>query len=296
MSVFDTSGNPLNVPSRAFPNLNAGDGLVFDPNTGYLYATNTGNKTVTIYDLSGNQITAAGAFSNLSASGDPEDITFDAFSRTFLVNDATGNQIYAYDENGNAITLPSGAFANISGPFGIVWNGANNTIYISNFGTNTITAYNPAGTQISLPGSFSGLSAPDDFIVDPVNGNMYVTEAETDESGNCTVSGVAEFDLNGDPLTASGGFTTVFCPDSIALLGTTGIGAPELLYVTNIFGNSVTVYDQDGNDLTSQVATGGFPGLSGPTGIIIVTTPPTATTNSLRGLARPGSSRNWLPH
>jgi len=271
ISVFDTAGNPLTVPSGAFPNLSTPDGLAY--NNGNLYVTNTGNKTVTIYDLNGNQVFIPNAFSNLSAAGDPEDITFDASSGEFFINDATSNQMYVYDQAGNPVSLASGAFPNLSGPYGVFWNPLNDVIYVSNDGTNTINAYTPSGTPITLSGSFAGLSAPDDFVVDPSNGNIYVTEASTGFLGLCAVSGIAEFDSNGNPVTPSGGFSTVNCPDSIALLGTSGVGAPELLYVTNIFGNSITVYDQNGNDLTTQVAPGGFPGLSEPTGIAIVSLP-----------------------
>jgi len=274
MSVFDTTGKALPIPSGAFPHLNVPDGLVYDPALGDLVVTNTGNRTVTIYDLSGNEVFIPGSFSNLSSSGDPEDITLDAFSGNFYINDATKSQIFVYDSNGSPITPATGAFPNISSPYGVVWNPANDTIYVSNDGTDTITAYNPSGKQVSLPGAFSGLAAPDDFIIDPANQSIYVTEAASGGLfGGCAISGIAEFDLNGNSITPSGGFKTVNCPDSIALLGTLGVGAPELLYITNIFGNSVTVYDQNGNDLTSQVAPGGFPGLNQPTGIIIVTTP-----------------------
>lgn len=274
ISVFDTSGNPLTVPPGAFPNLSTPDGVAYSGSN--LFVTNTGNKTVTIYDLNGNQVFLPNAFSNLSAAGDLEDIAFDAFNGQFFINDATNNQIYVYDQNGSPVTLPSGAFAGVSGPYGIFWNHLNDVIYISNDGTNTITAYTASGAPLSLSGSFAGLAAPDDFVVDPANGNIYVTEAATGFLGLCATSGIAEFDLNGNPITPSGGFTTVNCPDSIALLGASGIGAPELLYVTNIFGNSITVYDENGNDLTTQVAPGGFPGLSAPTGIAIVSVPATS--------------------
>jgi DNA-binding beta-propeller fold protein YncE len=273
MSVFDTAGNAIASPAPGFPNLNAPDGLAYDPGTGLLYVSNTGNNTITTYDLNGNQVITAGGFPVPSTAGDLEDIYFDYHNREFYVNDAYASQIYVYDENGNSITLPSGSFPNVSQPYGVFPSPSNDIIYVSNDGTDTITAYTPTGQQLSLSGSFSGLQYPDDFTVDPSNGNIYTSEAAMDYSGSCVFSGIAEFDLNGNPITPSGGFKTVNCPDSVTSFSTMGLGAPVILFVANIFGNSVTVYDQNGDDITTQVAPGGFPGLSAPTGLVIVTVP-----------------------
>lgn len=274
ISVFDTSGNPIANPAPGFLNLNAPDGLAYDGATGLLYVSNTGNKTITTYDLNGNQVFTSGGFPVPSTAGDLEDINFDAIDREFFVNDPTANQVFVYDENGNPVTLPAGAFPNLSTPYGVFWNSLNDVIYVSNTGTNTITAYYPSGAQLALSGPFSGLQSPDDFVVDFSNGHIYTTQAQG-ANGLCTISGIAEFDLNGNPISASGGFTTTYCPDSISTLRTSSTGTPELLYVTNIFGNSITVYDENGNDVTSAAAPGGFQGLDQPTGLVIVSVPST---------------------
>ena len=259
VSVFDTAGNPLPVPAGAFPNLSGPDGFTYSGATGYLYASNTGNKTITVYDLNGNQVHPSGGFPLPNTVGNPEDIVYDAFNGQFYVNDRHKSQIYVYDGNGSPVTLAPGAFPNVSQPWGVTWNPLNNLIYVSNGGTGNITAYDGQGNPVALPGSFNGLQAPDDFTVDPSNGNLYVTEAAT-EFGLCAISGIVEFDFNGNRVTPSGGFKTVVCPDGLTTLATTGVGAPELLYVANVLGNSVTVYDENGNDLTSQVAPGGVSG------------------------------------
>ena len=277
ISVFDPSGNPLSVPAGAFPNLDGPDGMVYDPADGDLYVTNLGNNTVTIYDLDGNQVANGSAFSNLpSIAGNAEDIVFDKQDGNFFINDAVNNQIYEYNSSGAPVSLPAGAFPGLNEPFGLLFNPMNQLIYVANSGNDMINAYTTSGTPALLSGSFAGLQAPDDFVFDKANGNLYVTEFEYGGFGSCAVSGIAEFDSNGNPITPSGGFSTVDCPDSIAILNTAILNppfstiAPQLLYVTNAVGNSVTVYDANGDDVTAQAAPGGFPGLDEPTGMVIV--------------------------
>lgn len=286
ISVFTPSGQPIPVASGQFPGLDEPDGLAYDPNTGYIYVTNLGNDTVTTYSPDGSEVTNTGAFP-LPPTANPEDITFDPTDDEFYINDTNNGQILAFSESGQPISLPSGSFTGLSQPFGVFYDPLDTDIYVADSGTNLVTAYGASGDQIPLSGAFSGLSSPDDFVVDPMNQAMYVTEAEG-LLGTCDVSGIAEFDLNGNALTPSGGFSTTDCPDSIALVpavDSAGQGE-ELLYVTNIFGGSVTIYDQEGNDVTSEVAPGGFAGLSAPEGIIVVTVPAT----SPGGATRPSGS------
>jgi hypothetical protein len=271
ISVFDPSGNSLSVPASAFPNLDGPDGMVYDPADGDLYVTNLGNNTVTIYDPDGNQVASGSAFSNLpSIAGNAEDIVLDKQDGNFYINDTVKNQVYEYNSNGVPVSLPAGAFPNLNEPFGVFFNPMSQLIYVANSGNNTINAYTTSGTPVPLSGTFAGLQAPDDFVLDKTNGDFFVTESEG-SFGSCIVSGIAEFDSNGNPITPSGGFSTVDCPDSIAILNTPlSTIAPQLLYVTNVVGNSVTVYDANGYDVTAQAAPGGFSGLDEPTGIVIV--------------------------
>ena len=292
LEAFDLKGDAIPEASGAFPNLDGPDGLAYDPNNGYLYVSNVGNNTITVYDADGNEICPAGGFPGTGSSGDLEDLTFSSTENELYVNDPYNNQILAYDPSGNAVTLTSGAFSGISQPYGVFWDPNTLQLYVSNDGTNTVTAYDAQGSQASISGTFAGLNSPDDFAVDPSTGTIYVTEFAFGPFGlGCSVSGLVAFDINGNPLpAASGAFSTVDCPDDIALLGS---GAQTRLYVTNAVGGDVTLYDASGDDITSTAAPGGFPGLSEPTGIVIVTMPAApgaATATRPSGSAPPSRS------
>ncbi len=271
ITVYDMQGNPLPVPPGAFPGLDAPDGIVYDDNTQVLYVTNTGNDTVTAYTLNGTP-TSSGAQFNLPQSGvlDPEDIT-QASNGNFFINDPESDAIYVFNEKGTPVSLPTGAFANIGDPWGVFYDSVTQNLYVANETSGTVTVYNTQGaSQPGVSGSFSGVSAPDDLAQVPETGNIYVTNFEYGSFGTCAVSGVSEFTINGDPVTPSGGFSTVDCPDDIVVQPTNGIDGPAYLYVSNVVGNSITVYDTNGDDITASVAPGGFPGVNEPTGMVII--------------------------
>lgn len=287
--AFDPRGNPIAIPPGAFPNLDGPDGLAYDASDGDLYVANTGNGTITAYDQYGNEVCPPGGFPGTGTGDDLEDVAFDAYSHQLYVNDVTSGQILAYDDAGNPVALPSGAFLGVSDPYGIFWDPTTDEVYISDDATNAVTTFDPGGSPFTLSGNFGGLTDPDDFAVDPLTGEMFVTEAAT-TFGFCTTSGIAAFDENGNPIALpAGAFSTATCPDDIALWGS---GNTAELYVSNLFGSSVTVYNVTGTDVGATVAPGGFPGLSEPTGIVIVTTPAatSASASPQSGSAPPARS------
>lgn len=287
--AFDLRGNPIAIPPGAFPNLDGPDGLAYDASDGDLYVANTGNGTITAYDQYGNEVCPPGGFPGTGTGDDLEDVAFDAYSHQLYVNDVTSGQILAYDDAGNPVALRSGAFLGVSDPYGIFWDPTTNEVYISDDATNAVTTFDPGGSPLTLSGNFGGLTDPDDFAVDPLTGEMFVTEAAT-TFGFCTTSGIAAFDENGNPITLpAGAFSTATCPDDIALWGS---GNTAELYVSNLFGSSVTVYNVTGTDVGATVAPGGFPGLSEPTGIVIVTAPAatSASASPQSGSAPPARS------
>lgn len=260
VALYDDKGYQLPLPSGAFPNLSGPDGLTYDPKNGLLYVMNTNNDTITAYDLDGNEVVASGALS-VPIQGVPgEDVAYDAVNDRLYVNDPYDNEILAFDAStGSALTLVSG-FQGVNQPYGVFWNPADNNIYVSNDGPGTVSVYDGDGTPVQSAPSFSGIASPDDFALDPATGDLYVTEAAT-LLGFCFISGIAEYDVHGNNVTPANGFSTVDCPDDIAVYR-------ERLYVTNIFGSNVTVYETGGKDVTVTAAPGGFPGLSAPTGIV----------------------------
>ena len=263
ITVYDEQGHEIATPAGAFPNLDQPDGIAYDGNNGFIYAMNLGNSTITAYDLGGNQIPQSATFNFPIQNVRGEDVKYDAANDYLYVNDPTDNQILVYDASTGSPVQTTGGFPGIDQPFGAFWNLATDEIYVSNAGNGTITVYDQSGAPLQSSGNFGGLESPDDFAADPATGNLYVTEASQNASGLCVFSGLVEFDLNGNNITQPSAFSTVNCPDDVLI-------DRGHIYVTNINGNNITVYDTSGKDITSQVAPGGFPGLNGPDGIVLV--------------------------
>ena len=105
-------------------------------------------------------------------NGDPV-IHFDTIAAPFGITDVPGaKNPYVTERNSNAILLDysplPGGFPNISGPFGIRQDPANGYLYVVNYYNSTVTRYDAAGNQISLPaGAFAGPANPLEIDVAP---------------------------------------------------------------------------------------------------------------------------------
>ncbi|HTV74776.1 MAG TPA: NHL repeat-containing protein [Candidatus Acidoferrales bacterium] len=164
------------------------------------------------------------------------------------VTDTFNNAITVYDQSGDQQTV-SGTFANLSNPFGIAYDPADNFLYVAS--GNAVTAYDLNGNQQTLSGSFAGINDPQGIAYDPTNGFLYVT--------NVSSTTVTVYDQNGNEQTVSGSFAGMDVPYGIAYDPANGF-----LYVTNYGNSTVTVYDKNGNP---QTLSGTFSGLSSPIGI-----------------------------
>lgn len=272
ITVYNEQGSNMAVPSGAFPNLNIPDGIAYDSSTGDLYVENTGNNSVTAYDLKGNEVCPFNSYPVLFVSGVPEDIRYDQINDKFYVPDTQNNRIIAFDKSGNPVG-PSGGFP-VNAPWDAFWDRATGYLYVSSHSNNSVLVFDEQGNPIS---TFSGVPFPDDLTVDPATGNVYVTQEPAlyvpITANDCTGSGITVFDLNGKVVTPTGGFQTTTCPDQLTVVKSPGSNFPFKLFVSNIGSNKITVYDKNGNDITSAVAPGGFPGLNEPTGMVIISTP-----------------------
>jgi DNA-binding beta-propeller fold protein YncE len=87
--------------------------------------------------------------------------------------------VVAFDEAGNPQSLPSTAFPNVSQPVFLSYGAGQ--LYLPDFNGETVTIYNPTGTQTSTAtGSFPGLLNPVAALYDPDNGDLYVTSFGAD--------------------------------------------------------------------------------------------------------------------
>ncbi|MHB8213316.1 MAG: hypothetical protein ACYDGW_06715 [Vulcanimicrobiaceae bacterium] len=123
------------------------------------------------------------------------------------------------------------------------------TLYVTNNGNNTVTAYSSQGAQQSLTGTFPNLIGPYGIAEDPANGWLYVAN----NAGNT----VTAYNAQGTQQSL-GGWSGLMGPYSIAYDPANG-----WLYVANYQGGTVTAYDAQG----AQQSLTGFSGLSYPASI-----------------------------
>jgi DNA-binding beta-propeller fold protein YncE len=257
ITVMDLQGNIIAMPQGAFPQLNAPDGLAFDPDSGLLYAGNSGNGTVTAYDpTTGILVTTSGGFPPGPCTG--YDVIYEKFSHDLYVNEAFCNQMMVYDANGDLVSLPSGAFSGITTPFGMTWNQLNNQILITDGFNNRIFLCDTSGTSCAASGAFPGLSEPDDLVVTP-DGNIYVPN-----ESNGTVT---EYDPTGSLISTISlpNLTAFPVPETV-----TFYAADNLTYqilISDTAQNVIWVYDSSGNQ---TAALGGAGVLNGPKGITVI--------------------------
>ena len=124
------------------------------------------------------------------------------------------------------------------------------TLYVTNLGNSTVTAYDAQGTQQTLVGSFPSLGGPYSIAYDPANGWLYVANNGSDT--------VTAYNGQGTQQGLTGGWSGLNSPYSIAYDPANG-----WLYVANYYNSTVTAYNAQG----VLQSPSGFSGLNGPTSI-----------------------------
>jgi len=96
--------------------------------------------------------------------------------------------VVAFDEAGNAQTLPANAFPNVSQPLFLTYGAGQ--LYVPNYNTASLTIYSPTGSQVpTASGSFPGLLNPVEALYDPDNGDVYVTDFGADSITQYSATG-----------------------------------------------------------------------------------------------------------
>lgn len=186
-----------------------GEGVVFNPNTGTLFVTQTDGVGSTIY-----QLTTAGALVGTPFTVPLESVEGISMApngvNLLLTNSTSGGGVFEYTTSGNPV--PSGTNIVTDPPSGdadgVVYHPGTNTIFVADDLDERIYEFSLTG---NLLGSFStedppfpsAFDEPEGIAVDPVTGNLLIV----DDSGGtrrlweATVTGalVTSFYLGGDP-------------------------------------------------------------------------------------------------
>jgi len=126
ITVFDQDGNSVQTAAGAFPGLSSPDDVSWDPITGNLYVTGAFSSfgacsvnQVFVFTSDGTPVTTSGGFPGLNG---PDSIVSsgNAVTPMYYVTNICGGTIGVFDKQGNPITMPAGAFANLVQPSGIV--------------------------------------------------------------------------------------------------------------------------------------------------------------------------------
>jgi DNA-binding beta-propeller fold protein YncE len=113
--AYSNSGHLIST--GPWTGLNNVGGIAYDTNDHALYVSshNAGSNGVTAYDLFGHSKTLTGGF---AAVNQPGALVFDPYNTHIYVVSGAAT-VAEYDEQGNVVTLPVGAFAGLTGPWGI---------------------------------------------------------------------------------------------------------------------------------------------------------------------------------
>jgi hypothetical protein len=148
--------------------------------------------------------------------------------------------IGAFDEQGNAQTLPVGAFPNLPVAIGAMTYDPNNGwIYVTGL-DNTVKAYDSQGNQQTLTGTFPNVASPYGIVFDSSNKLLYVTNLGASSPANA----VTAYDEQGNQQTLTGSWANASGPRGIAYDPHT-----NWLYLCDST-STVTAYDAQGNQQT----------------------------------------------
>ncbi|HTX60560.1 MAG TPA: hypothetical protein VMH02_12900 [Verrucomicrobiae bacterium] len=122
-------------------------GIAYDSHNGLIYVSDSVENTFEAYTL-------AGASQPLAATPsvtNPLGIAFDSSNDELYVTSGSMGTVLAYNENGDAVTLPTGAFAGLTSPNGIAYDPYNGDIYVVDNSLNELFTFNEQGTQVAPP-------------------------------------------------------------------------------------------------------------------------------------------------
>jgi sugar lactone lactonase YvrE len=282
--------------------------IVVSDSLGNLFVADRGNSVIRKIAVDGSVTTFAGTPgtagsadgpANTAQFNQPSGIVFDSHGNLFVA-DAVNNTIRMITPAGQVSTFAgtagvsgaadgTGAAAQFNSPYGLTIDAAD-TLYLTDFGNNTIRKITTPGAIVTtlagtagVTGSADGTGAAAQFngpyglAVNPTTGNIYVADRFNQTIRMVTAAGVVST-IAGTPgqtdyADGTGAAAHFNWPASIAVDGATGN-----LYVADYLHNEIRKIDA-GNNVTTlvgipgigPVALGSLPGvLTGPSSVAII--------------------------
>jgi len=217
--------------------------LVFDNNNGYIYVTNSGSNNVSVINGSNNVV------ASISVGEFPFGIAYDSSNNYLYVANVFSSSVSiigSYSNNAGEVVanvrLPSDFL-----PFSSVYDKSAGMVYFSNVNGNQIAEVQ--GTE--LAGYITVKGSPAMMAYDGVNGNVYVTDAQTSAS-----TGYGYLSVIGSSGTVKANITI---PGSVNPFGITYDQNRNLIYISDANSNQMIVFNPDNSQFINRINVGSEP-------------------------------------
>ncbi|MEW6732295.1 MAG: beta-propeller fold lactonase family protein [Acidobacteriota bacterium] len=266
-AVNATTGMLTQVAGSPFPAGGANPGgLAISPQGTLLFAANADSNTITSFTIN----TMTGALTQTGTIATPNDPLTLVVNNTGTVlyasifNDGNTGSICAYTIGANGVLTTIGSFPAGAGPNGIVVSPTGGNVYVVNQNTQDLRSYQVnAGGSLTLlattPFGGAGNVFPVGAAISPGNPNLLFAAASISDTVHVfNVSNpAAPVQVAGSPV-ASG---------SAGPFGIEANNAATLLYVTNLFGNTISGFTIGAGGTLTPIAGSPFANVPSASGV-----------------------------
>ncbi len=264
---------PTGTISGSSTGLSSPKRLLVDTSANRLYVANQGGSSILVFDnvstLAGNIAPTRVISGNATTLSAPVDIALDTTNDLLYVADGNSILVFASASTVNGNTAPAHSINMGIAVAGLLSDGANNQLYLTDSGDNAVDRLDSANAQNvvgivggAIAGADTKLSSPSGLALDGSN-RLYVSNATAPVS--ITVYPNASI-ATGDSLTTftiSGGNTNLQSPQQIVLNRNVGTGE---LYVADPVAASILIFTNvatsNGNVSPARTISGANTGLA----------------------------------